>query len=479
MIGYRTARPDGPRPRDSALAARTDLDCLRAIRRELRATYPRVRVDEIFRVMRRYSVKEIPEGLLLSAGSRREARSKLSRAANPQRARRINWHPLFSSEYYLATNSDVAAAGASPWLHYQVFGRAEGRSPHPLIDTDFLGSSLPSVRREDILDEYLARPEYWTADTSPYVDCLRYMLEGEWDGHSNPLVQIVRHHLNGPWVHRRLMLVDAASESQARARLTGVGALLTLNTSGSQFAEIRSWQVAQGHESPESLDDQNVEYTVIPGFFLGAKDQEVTSDPTSVISPDSTMIRLASEFVSLTKGDLISTPALNYLVSSLSYEQLVAIIHSSPNGTVLSPSSQGQAIALRELRVRLGVTHVSVLEYGRQVRVRSTRLRVTKGRPLTTIPEWNWGRDSRPESVAVVLAHAHRRRSYSDRNVRDLLQAGAALCMIESEDIASWIPILQNRAHVIVDPAALEYVRGVVAQVSLFLLPGGEVGNQS
>ena len=182
----------------------------------------------------------------------------------------------FSSAYYLAVNPDVATAGASAWLHYQVYGRPEGRSPHPLFDTDFLAASMPGVRREDVIDEYVTCPARWVLDPGPYVDCLRFMLEGEWDGYTNPLQQIVSHYLGGPWIHHRLLLIDAASDSQARARLRGACALLTSNAPGSRFVEVKFWALAHGKEFLASTEHETL-CTVIPGYFLGANDREIFS----------------------------------------------------------------------------------------------------------------------------------------------------------------------------------------------------------
>jgi hypothetical protein len=46
-------------------------------------------------------------------------------------------NPLFDTRWYLAQNSAVAAAGLNPVAHYLASGAAEGRDPHPLFDTDW------------------------------------------------------------------------------------------------------------------------------------------------------------------------------------------------------------------------------------------------------------------------------------------------------------------------------------------------------
>lgn len=46
-------------------------------------------------------------------------------------------HHLFDGSFYLRTNPDVAASGASPLVHYIQQGGMERRDPHPLFDTDY------------------------------------------------------------------------------------------------------------------------------------------------------------------------------------------------------------------------------------------------------------------------------------------------------------------------------------------------------
>ncbi|WP_166372408.1 glycosyltransferase [Psychromonas sp. SA13A] len=55
----------------------------------------------------------------------------------------ISAHPYFDTEYYLATNNDVAEAGISPYHHFIAKGAFEGRSPRMDIDfADYLESNV-------------------------------------------------------------------------------------------------------------------------------------------------------------------------------------------------------------------------------------------------------------------------------------------------------------------------------------------------
>jgi len=52
---------------------------------------------------------------------------------------------LFDSDWYLAQNPDVAAAGLDPLDHFIAAGAAEGRDPNPLFDCDWYLQQYPEV----------------------------------------------------------------------------------------------------------------------------------------------------------------------------------------------------------------------------------------------------------------------------------------------------------------------------------------------
>src|SRR5207253_3258090 len=66
-------------------------------------------------------------------------------------------HPLFDTEYYLATNPDVAASGINPLLHYLRYGWKEHRRPNIAFDPDW----------------YRAQHAGLPAGTNPFLDFLR------------------------------------------------------------------------------------------------------------------------------------------------------------------------------------------------------------------------------------------------------------------------------------------------------------------
>jgi hypothetical protein len=75
----------------------------------------------------------------------------------------------FDRDYYLATNPEVQQEGHDPFLHFIESGVSELRSPHPLIDLQFIAAEDPEVlgtpARSDALVELL---DYALADPSPY-----------------------------------------------------------------------------------------------------------------------------------------------------------------------------------------------------------------------------------------------------------------------------------------------------------------------
>jgi len=459
-----------------------ELECVRRLRDELRSTYPEINVPALFHILKQFRLREFPAAFLMAGGVRDRselgARSMLSHAADGEKSRAIHWHPLFSSEYYDAVNPDIAAAGVPPWLHYQVHGRAEGRSPHPLVDCEYLSVSVSEVLRSEVIDRYLTSPELWVFDTSPYVDCQKFVLSGDWDGVTNPLVQIVTHYLDSQWVRKRLMIVDAASASTARTRMIGSSVLLTKNKPGSQFAPLSIWATRSESAQPATAESA-AEYTVVPGFFLGSHGRELWSVEGVRMSPDSTVIRLATEFLSLGVGRSLSTDVLVHVTGACLRGDLTRIVRAAAGPTAISPNSSAQELALTQIVEAFHASHVDVLPHGTQTRVTARRVILAPPSEESSVPVWSWS-DLHPSTgMAIVLTDQHSHRALNDHRLKSLLSAGASLCIVTETNLSVWLPILQNRDVVLVEKALLELVKGIVEDTSLYLLPGGEVGNQS
>jgi SAM-dependent methyltransferase len=94
--------------------------------------------------------------------------TRLRRLVSPRRKtlRRLAWEyqvvassPLFDPAWYLANNSDVAAAKMDPVLHYLSQGASEGRAPGPNFDGRAYLDANPDVAaaRQNPLIHYLSR----------------------------------------------------------------------------------------------------------------------------------------------------------------------------------------------------------------------------------------------------------------------------------------------------------------------------------
>ena len=76
---------------------------------------------------------------------------------------------------YLLNNPDVAAAGADPFIHFVLFGFAEHRSPHPLIDSSYIRSVDPYlISTTPDIEQLCDVLHYDLVDPSPYFDLKYY-----------------------------------------------------------------------------------------------------------------------------------------------------------------------------------------------------------------------------------------------------------------------------------------------------------------
>ena len=53
--------------------------------------------------------------------------------------------PFFSTDYYLAQNPDVAAAGVNPLLHFETYGWHEDRNPSAAFNTAAYRAANPGL----------------------------------------------------------------------------------------------------------------------------------------------------------------------------------------------------------------------------------------------------------------------------------------------------------------------------------------------
>ena len=213
-------------------------------------------------------------------------------------------------------------------------------------------------------------------------------------------------------MHSRLMVVDSSDEAVSESRLVAAGALLILAGGSAGVATMVAWSPppAQG---PSGAGD----YTVVPGYFLGIGSTEIASDVAGTLSPDSTMIRHSTGFVSIVRGPQIAADTLIYLDGELPREELEGLVRRLSGTAVVAPGTAAQEFALKALRAERGVAGITVLEYGVQAHVVSASSAEVLGpmRESPAIPIWD-GETGCERDVVVVISHRHQRRHRQYRN---------------------------------------------------------------
>jgi hypothetical protein len=429
-----------------------DIDSMRFVTRAreiLAAAYPAIDRAGLLRELHRSGRTAFPSPLMLRRASSPSRASLLRRVAAVVRRTRVGAEtPGFSADFYRAAHPDIAQAGISPWLHYQVRGRIEGRSPHPLIDLEWLSDAIPDTRRADLVDVYLTERRYWAVAPGPYVDVERFMVAGPWDGVTHPFLQILRESHGEPWVRNRLRLTDLAANHRD-AYLAGVGVLTGYRPAGGVSA-FRAWTIDLHARRPTAAD---VRWTVIPGFMMGA-DGVAHWVSERVVSPGQDAIRVADLVITRDTERRQRVGQLVYLTGSLGRDELLA----AGADAVVAPATAEQERALR-----LFLPSAQVLAYGEQVRVVAERVRVVEGTQLTS-------EEGRPAGGDVLVVSADERVR---PDVVGLVQAGVALVTIDRQGAAPWVPVLSSGRRIFGAADALHKVRPYVDPSLLRRYPVG------
>lgn len=82
--------------------------------------------------------------------------------------------PYFDSVFYVGRYDDVRVAGMDPLLHFVEHGWAERRSPHPLIDLNYMAYRDPHIFASGHIDDFVEALEYDLVDASPYFNIEYY-----------------------------------------------------------------------------------------------------------------------------------------------------------------------------------------------------------------------------------------------------------------------------------------------------------------
>lgn len=451
------------------LPAIDELACTRELRAELAATYPRIRVGHVRKLVRKFGLKNLPSGMLLLSPNLSSSLLRMFLVQFAGSRRNASWHPLFDTGSYLVVNPDIATIRVSLWLHFQAFGKAEGRSPHPFIDVEYLSASMPGVPRGEVIDHYLSLPEFWTLDPSPYVDIQAFLLSGRWDGRTHPLTQIVAQGLSAQWVHHRLMLIDNAGVDGGGSRSLAAATLLARKGAPARALTLQAWP---DKDLEVSTSPAAGNYTAIPGFFLGCGDSTIFSARDAMLSPDESMINLNAEIVSVKQGETITASHLIFLEGALERSKLVDVVKTAGADGVISPSSGPQQSALEEIIREYSLTKLRVLPFGIQVQVNASQATVVSGSPELATPDtWAGGTPCDALRTAFVIGESTVPDVLRLPEVRQAIDNGAALCVVSNENVAPWLPLLSTRDVIGCESTMLEALRGFIEEDALRLIP--------
>jgi hypothetical protein len=452
--------------------------CIDAVRSQIARDGAVVAPEVLIQIGMQHRVDRFPEALLIEGRlddrSASGASAALTSALRADSVGSPDPHPLFSRSFYLWGNSDVAAAGVSPWLHYQQHGCREGRSPHPLFDLDYMSEWAPDVPRSEVVDRYLRDPALWMIDTSPYIDCQKFILRGGWSGMSSPIAEIVRAGACEPWVHSRLMAIDADLGDSTNEALGGVLFLLARNHPRSMFSRITVWHPDKTPDGSRLVGPHlSGSMTVVPGFFIGSNGIELWSDSRLAMSQDLSLVRFSTSLVGLEVGERVTVDELQFVCGGLRRESLVQLLKSAHGTLAVGPVSWAQERALCYLVEETGVQDVTVLPWGRQVRVDAAFTRQVEG-SADVLPVWRWP-DIDPRDVVFVDAGPLGATCAADVRIGEWLRRGASLVLIDDTSMECWVSAFIERRWVVATPATEEFVGAVVPWDRTALLGENEV----
>ncbi|MBX3094053.1 MAG: hypothetical protein KF680_05860 [Cryobacterium sp.] len=470
-MGYESsgavANYDGVSRDTSAHLLETEPEVLRAIRNELRSSYPLIKPWKISRIARKAGLLRFPLGLMIpgstSAGGDGE-RALMRLLLSALRRRPLTIHALFDPTYYRIANPDLAGSRVPEWLHYQVFGRAEGRSPHPLLSVSTLADHMPGVPVVEVIDEYLGDSQWWSCAPSPYVDTEQFVARGPWDGRTHPFLQIVEQHMNQPWVRTDLLQIDSSSTDSTDNR-SGLAAAVVLMDIGARRYGVSTpatrWPVGRVPSSAEPGL-----YRVVPGSFI-ARDgtaEAFTGAPRGR-SLDGTAFLLATEAVMRKPTETITVERLVMLQPQISRDRLVSVLHSSSGSVAIGVSSRSQESVLDLILQEPGMPSGTVLPWGRQTAVSCREFVALESESTTDLPIYESRDDgSPPSTTALVLMATDRDRLQTDSRMRELLERGVRLCLVVDDDLRPWHHVLTSSRRVIVE-------RALAGTVSLLIDP--------
>lgn len=327
------------------------LQAIREVRAHLRTTYPRVDHVAVHRILAAHGISRYPDALMLRQPEGLDApkRSAPWRRRPEQPATRLRKGrplPYFSEAYYRLANPDLRDLDVSMVLHWQTYGRVEGRSPHPFLDVGWLSTQIPEALPGEAVDLYLTDRTLWLASPSPYVETEAFMLSGRWNPVSHPLLQIIRDHPVEPWVRGRLGVIDLAG---ADDELQMAAAVLAARKPG--LTQLSSFAVLEPAAEREPASLGAATYRVIPGFLLAAGEHLIAAPGSDVLSGDGTAVRLSERMVAVQTRDTLTCDTLVFVTAPLEEAAIERLATDAVGGTLVAPFDVTQQVALERLGV--------------------------------------------------------------------------------------------------------------------------------
>lgn len=130
---------------------------------------------------------------------------------------------LFDSFFYEMVNSDVRAAKADPWIHFQLHGVREQRDPHPAVSSQWLSRFIPARDDVGVIDQFLLDPRYWLIRPNEGIDVEGYVTSGRWSGHRHPLLEALAQGVLADWVADAQVISDDPESAGLRESFLFLG----------------------------------------------------------------------------------------------------------------------------------------------------------------------------------------------------------------------------------------------------------------
>ena len=356
---------------------------------------------------------------------------------------------IFSPDFYLSAYPDVANAGLDPWVHFCKHGIAEGRSPNAYVDGTYLANKL-GLPLGDVLLEVFSKKEYWTENTSRYVDIRSFVLNGPWDGKTHPLEQIINTGQNrDPWIRFAPYFSDLSTIAESSHRLAAVSILDHINGSRFRLSRPKEYRL---NDNPLQNMDFDVEESVlcIPGFTLSAKDKSFTlSTMKDVLSKDRSAIRHGETLTVYQYGDTLHCKSLVIAPKNLRLEEALRWINSLKIQCAVVPTSADQEFLFRHCLSATNREDVYILPYGVQTMVVTKQVStspsaVNRPRRIFRRPE-----KLRRSTLLIVAESSAELKKYSP-SVSMLVRRGAKICISNNQTVPFWLNLFSAIRVVVV-----------------------------